>query len=69
MVVRSPLDQSKFNVKLGTFFKPKKFKLFDSESEANEIIETCLLKTLLFPTIIAKTITLMTIYIVVLTKA
>ena len=41
MVVSSPLDQPKFNVELGTFFKLKKFKLFNSESEANMIIETC----------------------------
>ena len=41
MVVSSPLDQSKFNLELGTFFKPKKFKLFHSESEANKIIEIC----------------------------
>ena len=41
MVVSSPLDQSKFNVELGTFYKPKKFKLFNSESETNKIIEAC----------------------------
>ena len=41
MVVSSSLDQSKFNVELGTLFQPKKFKLFNSESEANKIIETC----------------------------
>ena len=41
MVVNSPVDQSEFNVELRTFFKPKKFKVFNSESEANKIIETC----------------------------
>ena len=41
MVVSSPLDQSKFNVELGTFFKPKKFKLFYRESKAKKIIEAC----------------------------
>ena len=69
MVFSSPLDQSKFNVELGTFFKPKKFKLFNNESEADKIIETCYLKTLFFSTIIAKTITPMIIYIVVLKQA
>ena len=41
MVVSSRLDNSKFNVELGTFFKPKKFKLLNNESEANKTIETC----------------------------
>ena len=41
MVVSFPLDQSKFNVELGIFSEPKKFKLFNSEREVNKIIETC----------------------------
>ena len=41
MAVSSALDQSKFNVELKTFFEPKKFRLFNSESEANKIMETC----------------------------
>ena len=40
MVVSSLLDQPNFNVELGTFFKPKKFKLLNSESDANKIIKT-----------------------------
>ena len=39
MVVRSPLDLSKFNVELGTFFKPKKFKLFNRESEQRRLLK------------------------------
>ena len=41
MVISSPMDQSKLNAELGAFFNSKKFKLFNNESEANKIIETC----------------------------